>query len=45
MRLLQKERMDSTMNDFEQKWYNAQRSHTYNNGISPDQVYVNSTLV
>ncbi|WZU03217.1 IS3 family transposase [Erysipelothrix sp. D19-032] len=40
-----KERMDSIMNDFEQKWYNSKRTHTYNNGLSPNQIYINSTLV
>ncbi|CAM4169854.1 Integrase catalytic domain-containing protein [Erysipelothrix aquatica] len=40
-----KERMDSIINDLEQKWYNSKRPHTYNNGLSPSQVYINSTLV
>lgn len=40
-----KERMDSIMNDFEQKWYNSKRTHTYNNGLSPNQIYIISTLM
>ncbi|WP_341769129.1 IS3 family transposase [Erysipelothrix anatis] len=39
------ERMDSIMNDFEQKWYNSKRTHTYNNGLSPNQIYIISTLM
>ena len=33
------------MNDFDQKWYNSKRPHTYNNGLSPSQVYDNKALV
>ncbi len=40
-----KERMDSTIFDFEENWYNSQRPHTFNNGKPPYQVYANSTLL
>lgn len=40
-----KEKMDEVMNKFEENWYNAERPHTYNNGLAPNQVYSNSTLL
>ncbi len=40
-----KERMDEIMDKFEEDWYNSQRPHTYNNGLAPNQVYSNSTLL
>ena len=45
LRLQQKERMNSIMNDFEQKRYNSKRQHTFNNGLSPNQVNANSPLM